>query len=209
MPRFDYDFFIKNFKSNNDRYEVCSFFNDKLWKYPFAKIVDKKTVVFEKLLSGETLNSNIGIFLDIFPIDACSDNPEKDIKMIKTYNYILISHFSIDFKNPIKKFVSLVVKKLFSIQFAQKNIEKILYTNNFGSTKKAGCVTGVYGLKEVYDTDVFTDYIELEFEGRKVMCIKQYQKFLSQHYGINYMELPSIENRVSHSLTAFLNIEVL
>ncbi len=52
------------------------------------------------------------------------------------------------------------------------------------------CYTAaVRDIPKIYSVDVFNETIEMDFEGYKFPCIKEYDKFLSIRYG-NYMEMP-------------------
>lgn len=45
--------------------------------------------------------------------------------------------------------------------------------------------------------ETFVSYITVEFEGRKYMAIRDYDAYLTRHYG-DYMQLPPKEKQVSH-----------
>ena len=46
-------------------------------RYPFIKIVDDRTLVYEK----NTIKEETGVWADIFPIDFCGDTQEKATKL--------------------------------------------------------------------------------------------------------------------------------
>lgn len=206
MPRADYEIFVKSFNTDNIKKSIkCfSYENNKTWNLLFSKLMDTNTILFETTTKGEHENIEMGVFVDVFPIDGCSDNWKKELQRIKFYNRILISHLSIKFNNSIKLFLSSVLKSLFSIEYAQNKANKLLKTYVFGNTKYAGVIVGVYGEKEIYTYDTFSEYTELLFENRKIMCIKNFDKYLIQHYGNTYMELPPMEKRIVIFQTAYL-----
>lgn len=43
----------------------------------------------------------------------------------------------------------------------------------------------------------FKEYTSLEFEGRQLQAIADYDSYLTKHYG-NYMQLPPEEKRQTH-----------
>ena len=45
-----------------------------------------------------------------------------------------------------------------------------------------------------FSRELFSDYVELDFEGIKAMAIKGYDEYLHMKYG-DYMTLPPIEKR--------------
>ena len=59
----------------------------------------------------------------------------------------------------------------------------------FGKTSLSGAITGIYREKEIMPTETFQEYVVLPFEGRQVSCIKDYDRYLTQHYG-DYMQVP-------------------
>ena len=64
--------------------------------------------------------------------------------------------------------------------------------------------------KSVYISKKADDYIMqsgvgnvvFDFEDTKFMAIKEYDLYLKKHYG-DYMQLPPIENRISHEFKAY------
>ena len=46
-------------------------------------------------------------------------------------------------------------------------------------------------------SEIYSEYIDIEFEGNSFKAIKNYDKYLSNLYG-DYMKLPPVEKRISH-----------
>ena len=79
-------------------------------------------------------------------------------------------------------------------------IEKIEKKNSkyaFDESKYAGCLCGSYRLKEIMQKEIFTDYLDVKFEGGMFSGLRNYNTYLSTIYG-NYMELPPEDKRVTH-----------
>jgi len=47
---------------------------------------------------------------------------------------------------------------------------------------------------------IFEEYAELEFEGYPFMVFKEYERYLTEHFG-DYMELPPVGERKSHPVS--------
>lgn len=196
MPRPDYECFIERFQ---DKYKHCQL---KHWKKDldysalFARVYDDRTVL-------KLDNCYIGVYVDVFPIDGL---PSANMHRIYWNRYRFrrwlermpkmsfrkmnwkLRLFAI-FTFPIWYFIPSYILKKFS--------EKLLLKYDFETSKCAGCVIGSYEMAEFMGCDTFKNYIEVEFEGRKLRAISNYDEYLTLHYG-DYMKPPSLEYRKSH-----------
>ena len=50
---------------------------------------------------------------------------------------------------------------------------------------------------EIMQKEIFTNYIDVEFEGRMFSSLRDYNTYLSKIYG-DYKELPPEDKRVTH-----------
>ena len=71
MPRADYERFLSSF--NVEGYRIITPYNNEKYVYPFAKLVNSKT----RIIEHTDTDSDLGIYIDIFPIDYI---PQKSIK---------------------------------------------------------------------------------------------------------------------------------
>ena len=74
--------------------------------------------------------------------------------------------------------------------FTEKKIQKWNSTHNpffFPST--------IVDIRRYFDPGLFDRIVEMDFEGKKYMCVKNYDKFLRNCYG-DYMKLPPEKERV-------------
>jgi lipopolysaccharide cholinephosphotransferase len=62
---------------------------------------------------------------------------------------------------------------------------------------QVGSLLGPYKDKDIFNKKLFKETILLEFEGNYFLAPAEYDILLSQLYG-SYMELPSLEKRVTH-----------
>lgn len=203
MPREDYNKLLSIKKSieTNDYYLLDC--NDKRYNLLFAKFVDKNT--FLKFENEDRYNDDIGLFIDIFPIDYLGNTEDEVVKLYnktKIKKLLLISaQWKRFFKNKLYGFKRNIIRFLFFVlsRFvsSKKLVIKIEQQIPKNKTNYAGCLSAVSTSKPIYKSEIFSEYIELEFEKYKFSCIKNFDAFLTIRYG-NYMELPPVEKRFGH-----------
>ena len=81
---------------------------------------------------------------------------------------------------------------------ANKAIVDYLSAIPYGSTNHVGCVLAPYFLREVYDFDSFNNPVYLPFEDDEYLVPRDYDTYLSQIYGPDYMTPPPKEKQVAH-----------
>lgn len=189
------------------QYEWLSLEDNKEKGYyvPFAKAVDNRTIA--KLESSHVTH---GIWIDIFPIDNVPHNEWDARFFLKKINILRASviamttnfqHSKLDKIYVEKRILSAganIIGKRRIAMIYENAIKK--YSDNI--TGYVGCLSSAYIEKERYPVSWFYDYIDVEFEGKSFMAIAKYDEYLSALYG-NYMELPSIEKRINHRITAW------
>jgi lipopolysaccharide cholinephosphotransferase len=202
MPRPDYDRFIVNFK--NDKLEVLHHTLNKEYPYTFAKVCDTSTILNEQM---DLKFKELGINIDIFPIDGISNDlreQKKKVKLIKRYKNILnIKNISISknrvlYKNIILFFGKVLLKSV-SYQDIIQKIETEAVEKNYLTSEFIGCMVWNYDCKEVMKKEIFVNSCKLEFEGKLYNAPHNYDNYLKNLYG-DYMVLPPVEERVSHHL---------
>lgn len=204
MLRDDYDKFVELYNLKESKYKLKCIELDKTHEYPFGKVIDTETVLYEPDEKGIKTSVNI----DVFVYDNA---PKNEIEMKKMYEkrdkyqklrlyqkYVPLSDSKIKriFKTIIKFILNLFpedyfIKKIIdnSKRYSKTNCDRV---GNFTSDTKISC-----------KKDIFDDFIELEFEGKKYKAPKKYDEWLKAFYG-KYMELPPLEKRVSpHSFIAY------
>lgn len=195
LPRPDYERFLKEFDGKYAELNLQHYGNDNTCCIPFAKVYDNRTVLIEKLQKS-------GIYIDVFPIDGLPEESK-----IKDYLYIYNNQLhKIYFMTPfyiitgsLKDRIKYYVKKLI-YPTRDKYITgfyNFLKSYSFENSVNAGAICGIYAEKELMPRETFESYITVEFEGRQYMAIKDYDAYLTKHYG-DYMQLPSKEKQVSH-----------
>lgn len=210
MMRAEYDKFsylIKQGKRLNNPYYKVKLPEEKDYVYPFIKILDTKTIVYEKNIDKKYA---IGIWIDIFPIDYCGDTIDEAISIVNNMRKMSVGII----RSIVKlegKGVSVRLKNVYHyisgkfLKYDIYKIKKIKYPFP-DNGKFAGPVIWAYQCKDplgdVYPVDVFEDYGEVEFEKNRFLIFSKYDEILKHRYG-NYMELPKKEERIAHNMDAY------
>ena len=208
MMRNDYDKFLKEFNSQNERYAVISTENCPTYYAPYANVYMKNT----KLEEDQEHGAEIGIKVDIFPIDHLPDTKlfRKLIFAVSTFLGYLIG-FRNEKNMRGKSLSHKICAKLYRFFCGNMNVSALLAKyarwadKKYGSSKTINnIVWSPSGEKGSFSISDFENTIKLEFEGQQFDALKGYDSFLKKNYG-NYMELPPVEKRVTkHSFKAWI-----
>ena len=214
MLRKEYDKFLELVKQNNFTldeifYHVLNPENEKN-VYPFIKIVDSRTIAYERDRKKKYMN---GIWMDIFPIDCCGDTDKEVLEVIKYMKKNTIKlertmmHYSDDtVLGKIKNIYLFFMQNVMRCKY-EKYKNRVITFKFPSNGKYYGTVSWPYykgnGLCDVYPKEYFEGYTEKEFEGHKFMVFKHYDEILSHRYG-DYMQLPDEKDRVNHGMEAYL-----
>lgn len=207
MPRADYEKFLSKAPDLLPKnFFLQTFKSDPGYPQNFAKIRNNNTTFLESSLKNKNINQ--GLFLDIFPIDGCSlefKNSSK-FKLTQLICNLRISYAYGKKYSPLKVRLVRPLSLIFypTLKSALTAKER-LYT----ATPNENLVTNYHSLwgdKEIMPASWYGNGTVLEFEGIKVNCPKEYDKWLTQVYG-DYMKLPPEEKRVTHHDTDIIDLE--
>ena len=205
MLRQDYDRLIKQAEDYLPRnYHLQSAYADSNYPLDFAKLL----LTDYNLSVVETKNLDIthGVFIDIFPIDACHNN-----RLVDWFDRLRVGAARI--------LCFAAIDEQFKSTFPRKQIRELasLYINRKGTQaivahidairRKRNTPSNVYSYY-YYTGDsplkyewghrlplaLMNDLIEIEFEDRRFLCVRDYDAFLTSCYG-DYMVLPPEEKR--------------
>lgn len=202
MPRADYELFVRNFNGSNKQFCVISPYTNNKYYAPYANVINVDTLLYESVNHGV----EIGVKIDIFPIDNVPDTLQGQRELFKRVNKLtrLINIISSEGKGETNGFKS----RLFFI-FKSFFMKKISYSRELNDLAKRSneenvnsnyvnnivwCAAKEKGCFKKTDMD---EYLDVEFEGCLFKSIKGYDDFLTAHYG-NYMVLPPKEKQVPH-----------
>lgn len=199
MLREDYEKFAASFNKVISPYHFYDCRNDKEVNISIGKVADTRTLVEEGCNS-----KNLGVSIDVFPVDDMCDTFEESEKYYRTYDLLkTLLIFKVrkisDVRSWWKKPVFAIVKILFCwypTHQAAITINKRLLEHKNPLSKFVGTIDMVF-VDEIFERKMYQEYQEMDFEGHKFMAIKDYDTFLKKRYG-DYMQLPPEDQRVPH-----------
>ena len=206
LTRPNYDKLIDYCRNHETEFKLLSSETDDRYGYLFAKAMDMDTVLIEEY--GNSHNIEMGVFVDIFPVDGLGDDYKKAIKAFNSTRFkrelLVARNWKKFFKSkthswvyePVR-FVFFALSRFTSEKKIIASIQKKIRKNSFEKSNYVGCICGSYRDKEILQSGVFNEYIEINFEDTKFMIIKEYNQYLANIYG-DYMKLPPEEKRMTH-----------
>lgn len=202
MLREDYeklqDYLITN---PDERYEVLSYKNNLNYVYPFMKVQDNHTYLLEE---DVRIDSNMGIYVDIFPVDGYEDDAKFKNKMTKLIKKRQLSCYT--FKgitntksvlNSLLRYVSVIIFYFTNTNKYVAQIEELAKSRKVSDYEQVDYVIYKDMNKPVWRREWLEQVTTGTFEGKKFTIPKKYHEILTSDYG-DYMQLPPVEQRVSH-----------
>jgi len=166
----------------------------------FLKISDQRTTLIER--KEEPIN--IGVFIDIFPLDYVGENKNEFVsnynylrKWLSLHEYTYLKVSLLDVLKTLWHRSGNATYYLYSI-IMPKYVQKFTRNKVIGFGKKLSKLeTGRYlttyydssGTKFLFDSSWFDGYIILKFEGRDIRLPLHYDEYLRLLYG-DYMTPP-------------------
>jgi lipopolysaccharide cholinephosphotransferase len=197
VPRGDYDRLIKIYE-NSEQYHLFSRERDLDFRFPFAKLCDMTTLKVEMNINNGV---QLGVDIDIFPLDSCSKNilrPNTQ-RMLRIYQAGCILSKITSFKEkPIYKRAMIVCCRLLGFKFFCNNLTNVIMRDKNRGNEFKGCLAWpIYGEREFVPAEVFSEIIMVEFESEKFPAPIGYDVYLRSLYG-DYKKDPPVNNQVSH-----------
>ena len=185
----------------DERYEVMSYKNNINYVYPFMKVQDNRTYLLEE---DVRIDSNMGIYVDIFPVDGYEDDQAFKDKMTKIIKKRQLSCYTFKGITNTKSVVNSMIRYISVIIFYFTNTNKyVSQIDELAKSRKVENYEQVDYLiykdmnKPVWKREWLEDVETGNFEGKEFMIPKHYHEILTSDYG-NYMQLPPVEQQVSH-----------
>ena len=202
MLREDYEKAAKLFnKQSNGAYILQTPTNNKESCYPFGKLLNTRTVLYEYGEKG----IKTSVYIDVFVYDNAPEDKETVKRIFRKRDFLgRIRRIKLPMRSglSLSKRVMYVICSVLLKPISMNKINRALDKNakKFEGDKSA---VNVSSFVDPYDTSYFsvpksffTDLTEVDFEGKKYFAPEKYDEWLRKIYG-NYMEFPPVEKRVS------------
>ena len=210
MLRDDYNKFSTVFDEEKSDYKFLTCFNTKDYYYVFGKVVDTRT----KLLENSKEIKEMGVFVDIMPLDYYKSDVDKDLKSLRFLNNMAVKRYKIknnirdDFaflKNSKEKKRYILLKKIIYsfIDIVTLPLGYNFYAKLFNK-KCIGEKSDIVGFKgshlpykNMFPSSLLQETIKLKFENYEFPAFKDYDIYLKNKYG-DYKKDPSLNEQITH-----------
>lgn len=212
MPRKDFEAF-KSFCLLNEKQmwpnKLCCRENTQNYTYYIPRFCNQEYQYVS--LNNKHKNPEIGVFIDIYPLDNYGDSQEKGIELAKRISRINRKYAAyVDprsdaggVRNFVKHCLHYSMRLFYGKKYylrAEKKIEILLskYTNeNDTMIGVPAWEPEEYFIR--YPKELFAEFAECRFEGKVFFIPQRYDEILKIYYG-DYMKLPpEEEQRPSHN----------
>lgn len=201
MTRPEYDRFCKLFHDDRSIYKLHDVHTDKKWIYPFAKISDERTIRVEKNALDE-----IGINIDVFPIDFYADSYEDAMKALKRMKFwkkiyvakILRSYTGMSLLKNIIYHLYKIPCSLIPLKYVLKKFDEISCVTAKNKTAYCGFLVEADG-STFLKSKLFDNFTDYQFENYVFKGIEDYDYYLKATYG-DYMTPPPMGQREVHEV---------
>lgn len=206
MPRTDYDRLVKGF--SHPYYKLYDYSSDPEYVHPYAKVADTRT-----LLAENTNAKDLGINIDVFPVENMFDTPEQCTAFLSEIRQIK-KRFRMKMLRPSKKNVwwkriAIRLSKLLVLGQTMRGITQLQVNRVATLTNNQSRYVAIVNcndcsdnyLRSFWPREWFDSYITVPFEDRQFQIIENFDPHLRQLFG-EYMTPPPASQRTSpHTLT--------
>jgi lipopolysaccharide cholinephosphotransferase len=200
MPRKDYEELLQTYTSDSGHYRAINPQTEQHYYYTFAKVVDLRTRMVEK----ETAGYEIGVYMDIFPVDYVTDDLQERERIFKKKKLLYkIRRCKISKNNYLRSRLAYYVYKHWPMSVGQieRKIRKLIVltepTRTVCNMTEAGP-----SIKGCFPAEDIASSVDIEFERKQYKTMVGYKDYLQRTYG-DYMTLPPVEQRVTHKFEAY------
>lgn len=200
MPRRDYERFLLFYSDPSAVYRAIDPKREPHYYYTFAKVIDTRT----RMVETETKGYEIGVYIDIFPVDYVTDNISRRERVFRLKKLLYkIRRCKISEENPLRsRLAYLCYRHLpMSVKCLNSLIEALIVkektTQTVCNMTEAGpASSGCFPAEDIASS------VDITFEGRTYKTMAGYKDYLSRTYG-DYMQLPPEDQRVTHQFEAY------
>ncbi len=210
MPRPDYEKFIQIYNSKPRANILHAQETNPNYLYSYAKLAKGNTLLIEK---GCHCGVDMGVFIDIFPIEGVGDTKEEALALMKKIDWpikLLMSYRMDAFRKHVsmKKNLQVIAAKCIAPFYGYKKLSNkvntLAQTYDYDKSSLIASFIDEVGEKRIYPRESYDNVVYLDFEGLKFPAPADYDMILTKFYG-DYMKLPPIEKQVlTHDYKAYI-----
>jgi lipopolysaccharide cholinephosphotransferase len=205
IPRNDYQRLISLFSENqvDSNIKLLSMYHTPDYYYLYAKLVDTRTKLIEKNVLEI---SDLGVFIDIFPLDGFPDSDMETVQIHKKVMTLLNFRWKVTSKiwyrskywpiTLLKRVYDLFIKRI-GFKKTNEKIDSIITQYRFDESTYVGSFISGKGLLSKTPKSYFQNIEMRQFEDDTFTIPAAYHEYLTQIYG-DYMELPPFNQRITH-----------
>ncbi len=219
MPRPDYDRLLEIAKTEDfGKYEVVTPYNTEDYPLAFSKLVNRETTLIEE----KERPCILGLYIDIFPLDATDDDEETARTLFRKYVKNINRLNAVSTRNTFAEYMALLGTKETWGRFAIKTLaffcrswvrrrilqsmDEVSHRYDFDKAKNVLVYSGSYHYREIFPKEWLGKGKEFPFEDITVLLPEEAHKYLTHFFG-DYMQFPPVEQRVEKHLRYYLNME--
>ena len=212
MLRSDYEKFIYNFQGAYPELSICAPELNLDYYAPYCNVWDNRTKLKENVTDNFEYDNHrgfdIGVKIDVFPIDAVPSGPKNHLvirtKILNAFRWASARPYSfyLKAKNNISYKIKFCFLRFVSMFLGYKKIQRMIINlghnceSKFKDSGRVDMVVFDYKIRD-FSRKGFDCCIEIPFEKFIFKAISNYDEFLSSSYG-DYMKLPPKEQQVAH-----------
>lgn len=195
MPRPDYEKFLNLYnKEQKNNKAIAPEINPK-YRYPFAKVYRKDTIVKEFHFKP----NDFGVYIDIFPLDGYAGEKQA-YQCGELRRYMHVKNFIFLPEMKISRILRLTITKLILLPFGIRKmiakISSIAQQKKYNDSELVFSSYSRFAAKEIFPRSIFEGYQHVTFEGKEYRAPLDCDVYLRTLYG-DYMTLPPEEQRYS------------
>ncbi len=213
MPRADYER-LRDLARKDPVHEnlFVRYPGDKGYPYGFMKVVDARTVVYERNITRD--EQRTGLALDIFPLDGMyAEGWKNRLLLMRVKFWIQVGKVGAGMIRPerdslqkrLRNLVMLLLRPVAACvpyEKAMAKVDRIAASRRGRAHRVVGNLGWPNRWKDMYPAEVFASYVDLDFVTGRFPCPAGYDAYLTQLYG-EYMRVPKEGERAAHSFRAY------
>ena len=205
MDRNNFERFIECMRlENHEYYKLMWLTEQKEYDLPLPKVVDART---ELIQTGRKSKVVIGAWVDVLVVDDVPDDPVKQKKVLKKFNFYescwaWSQYRSVSSKKAttLRSFVKNTLLRVITIpgsRFWAWRLYKMANKYNGKGYKSFASLTFAGGSRKAYKKEWLGSGAKVEFEGSFYNAPQEWDAYLTHAYG-DYMTLPPKEKQISN-----------